>query len=543
MTLLAACAPSSVRTRGLVPARSTAEALATALEPRRIAVVTGVDAYDDPAFPDLVHAGDDATALAEVFRSARGGGFDEVVLLKDATRAELFDALRVLGTSVRRNDQVVVYFSGHGTRVPDGDRWRRFLLGRDSRPDDLETSAVDLDALTHWFGQLPAQRKALVVDACFDGDGKSVVRPAQREGPAGDSLIGAAPVSIGEVRMFATSAGRPSLEDDKLGHGVYTYYVLEALGWGFREADRDEDGVVTAWEAHDHARQATLRHTDGRQVPEAALRVLGEGDLVLAGQPDARRRRERALVYLYPTGQHELDGVEVLVDGRTRGSLPGTLPLAPGRHHIVMARPDGRLVAEGYASFAAGHTYRADVVSRLMEGPRFGVTVQPVWVTSPALEFAIGPGAGALEVGVWHRDDDPPGRNQVAALTLGLGSSPGRPTLDTPRSMGWLTFEGGFQGDWRWTRTRLTWTLSGVLVPPSWGPDGKPGAIDPTTVPDRAGWVFGTTGPSLRTGVVLSEVWTAHALVRPSATWLRLPDRPPGLVPWVTAGVGVDAVF
>jgi hypothetical protein len=513
------------------------------LEPRRIAIVVGVDAYEDPAFPDLKHAGDDARALAEVFQSRRGGGFDRVVLLEDPSRQAILDALRASATGLRRDDQVVLYFSGHGTRVPDDDRWRRFLVSADSAPTDLEATALDLDALTRWFAALPAQRKALIVDACFDGDGKSVVRPAHRGTPtaAGDSP-GAASVSPGEARLYATTPGRPSVEDDTLGHGVYTYHLLEALGWGFGEADRDRDGVVTAWEAHDHARGRTVAHTNGLQVPEAALRVVGTADLVLAGEPGPRTQRERALVYLYAAPDHALTGVDLFVDGRSRGSLPGTVPVAPGRHHLSLSR-DGVLVAEGYTTLSPGHAYRADALSRLMEGPRVGLTVQPVVVTSPPFRFAIGPGAAGLEVGFWRRDDDAPGRGQIVGVSVGWTTAPERPVADSPRGLGWVTLEGGWQGDWRRTRHRLTWTLSGVLLPPAYA-EGRPTiAPDPRDVPAEAGWVFGTTGPALRTGFVLSEVWEVHAMVRPTLAWLSLPDRQSPFVPWVTSAVGVDAVF
>ncbi|MEZ4320390.1 MAG: caspase family protein [Myxococcota bacterium] len=541
--ILSACGPKAVRTKGLEPARSTADVLQTALEPRRVALVAGVDAYDDPAFPDLLHAGDDARAMGEVFESRRGGGFDEVVVLADPTRAELLDALKSLKASVRRDDVVVVYFSGHGTRAPDGDTWKRYLLGRDSQPSDLDGTAIDLDVLEGWFSGLAPSRKALVVDACFNGDGKSVVRPEHRaDGPVDGSLAPHGPLGSGEALLFATTPGRPSLEDDKLGHGVYTYYLLEAMGWGFAEADRDGDQVVTAWEAHDHARAKTLEHTDGRQVPEAALRVVGMADVVLAGEPEKRRQRDRALVYLYAGGQHALSGAELVVDGRTRGVLPGTVPLEPGRHHLALTAPGGVVLAEGYATLSDGHAYRADDLARLVDGPRFGVTVRPAFVASPPFQRALGVGSAGLEMGFWRRDDDPPGRNQVVAVTLGLASSPTRPDLPTARGFGWLTIEGGWQSDWRRLRARATWTLTGVLIPPSY-PEGRPAGVPPELLPSQAGWVFGTTGPGLQLGWVLSEVWSGHVMARPTVTALDPDGAGVRAVPWVTAGAGFEAVF
>ena len=63
LAMIACVAP--MRDKGVVPAQSTLEALQQAREPRRYAVVVGVDAYDDPTFPALKHAGDDARAIGE----------------------------------------------------------------------------------------------------------------------------------------------------------------------------------------------------------------------------------------------------------------------------------------------------------------------------------------------------------------------------------------------------------------------------------------------------------------------------------------------
>ena len=103
-------------------------------------------------------------------------------------------------------------------------------------------------------------------------------------------------------------------------------------------------------------------------------------------------------------------------------------------------------------------------------------------------------------------------------------------------------FEGGWQADWRRVRARATWTLSGVLIPPSY-PDGRPDGVPPELLPDQAGWVFGTTGPGLQVGWVLSEVWSAHAMARPTVTALDTDGRGVRVVPWVTTGAGFDAVF
>jgi hypothetical protein len=517
--------------------------LDAALEPRRLALVVGTDQYDHPAFPPLKHALADASSMAEVFESPQGGGFDEVQRLENPTRVELFRELKRLEESVRPEDEVVIYVSGHGTRVPDGADFRRFLVNRDAAPSDLEGTAVDLDALTQWFGRLRPSRKALIVDACFNGDGKSAVRPEHRgETPNNASMVSTTSLTSGEALLFATMPGRPSLEDDKLGHGVYTYYLLEAMGWGFAEADRDNDGVMTAWEAHDHARSRTLKHTNDLQVPEAAFRVVGMADVVLAGRPTPRKERERALVYLYPSREDPLAGAELMVDGRMRGSLPGTVPLEPGRHHLALTGPGGVVLAEGYTTLSDGHAYRADALARLVDGPRIGVSVRAVQVLAPALKTLLGPGATGLEVGLWHRDDDAPGRGQVVGITGGVATSPKRPTQLRARGLGWAGVEVGWQNDWRRVRARLTWTAQGVLIPPNYA-EGRDPLLPAVDIPDQAGWIFGTTGPALQAGWVFSEVWSVHGRVQPMVTALAVDSDRVRAIPILSSGLGIDAVF
>ena len=218
LSLLHGCAArDATRSKGFADSLTTEQALGLALEPQRHAILIGVDHYEDAIFEDLHHAGADASAMAKVLRDDKGGGFDSVqVLSGEATREEVFRALRSVRSELRREDALLVYFSGHGTRVPDGDTWRRFLLTTDSRARNLEETSLDLAQLQGFFSELPAARKVLIVDACFNGDGKSVVRPDVE--PASES-VGALidphySLSPGEAHLFATSAGRPSRDSD-----------------------------------------------------------------------------------------------------------------------------------------------------------------------------------------------------------------------------------------------------------------------------------------------------------------------------------------
>lgn len=540
-------APPDQRPRGLEPARSTSDALNAALNPRRVALIIGVDVYDDASFPSLSHAGHDADLLAGVLRDPASGGFDDVTLLAAGpTRGLVLDALRDLRRDLRREDVLLVYFSGHGTRVLDGDHAKRFLLQRDSRAADLETSALDLEALQSWFSALAPARKVLIVDACFSGDGKSVVRPSTRELPEPETLTpGAATLGPGEAHLFATSPGRPALEDDALGHGVYSYYLIEALSWALQDADRDRDGVVTAWEAHDHARVHTMERTNGVQVPEAAFRVVGTADLVLVGRPRERQRRDQALVYLYPPPSHPLSGATLAVDGRPRGQLPGTMAIPPGRHHLSLSDGQGELIAQGHLVLASGRPYRAEELQRLLRGPSLGVGLRPILSSGPAFTEALPGGAGGLELHGYHRDDADPGRGLYLGGHLALlsGARPVQGQRDV-RVLTSASVEIGAQQDWHRLRGRIGWSLGGVWMPPDHAGVPQATSPDPYTIPDRAGWAFATTGPTAALGLVANETWSLLLQGRASTTLLDLDgDETSAPVFWGSIGLGPEVVL
>lgn len=528
-----ALAAGGARPKGLAPARSTEEALNAALGPRRVALIVGIDRYDDPTFPDLLHAGADAELVAGVIEDPSMGGFDQVVSLAGSpSRDEVLTALRELTRDLRGEDVLLLYFSGHGTRLRVDGTWRRYLLERDSRAMALDTSAIELEALQGWFGALAPARKVMIVDACFDGGGKSVVRADDHASTGfGLDVPNAAALGTGEAYLFATAPGRAALEDDQLAHGVYTYYLMEALSWAFADADRDQDGVVTAWEAHDHARMQTLAWSKGAQVPEAAFRVVGMADVVLAGNPAARKHRDQSLVYLYSTESHPLAGGSVIVDGRPRGVLPGTVPIPPGRHHVELAAADGDRLADGWLRFEAGHPYRADDLTRLIDGPRIGIGARPIAVVAPG--FVLGPGALGIEGYAYWRDDDAPGRGWTfgarAALLGADGPAGQRPGAD-------LGVELGVQQDYRRLRVSAAASVGAVWWPPAVAGDG--------TLPDEHGWVFATVGPSIAGSAVLSESLAVGVLARPLVTVLDVDqDARVELVPWLTFGAQLTAVL
>jgi hypothetical protein len=337
----AACAtPGTLGEKGgLVPVAVPRERLVQALQPRRLALLVGVQQFADPAWRPLRYPEADAAALAEVLRDPARGAFDEVeVLPGDADRSAFDAALRRLAARSRdERDTVVVYLSTHGTLARDGQGGlRRYLVLADTRLSDVSGTAVSMDDLKADFERIRSRKKVLVLAACHSGGGKSLL-PAevQRELSSTKSGFLVRPieeVSRASVVLAASDWGETAREDEGLGHDIYTNFLVEALRLG---ADRNGDGAVTASEAHDYARRMTYEFTGGRQRPSAETSEVGVDPIVLVGKVARVGRPE---LYSYAPA---LDGFEVRIDGKPLAELPGGVALDAGSHRVQVQKGSG----------------------------------------------------------------------------------------------------------------------------------------------------------------------------------------------------------
>lgn len=379
---------------GLVPAAVSPERLAEALRPRRLALLVGVMAFRDPAWRPLRYPEADAAALAEVLRDPARGGFDDVeVLPGGADLAEVRAALGRLGQRSRdERDTVLVYLSSHGTLARDArGQLRRYLVLADTRMADVPGTGLALDDLRADFDRLRSRKKVLVLAACHSGGGKSLL-PAEVQRELGGIKAGffvrpIEEVSRASVVLAASDWGETAREDERLGHDIYTHFLVEALRLG---ADRNGDGAVTASEAHDYARRMTYEFTGGRQRPTAETSEVGVDPIVLVGQPSRPGRPE---LYSYAPA---LDGFEVRVDGRSLAELPGGVALETGRHRVQVQKGGGPAVFDDQLSLGPGD--RLDVADLLWRaegrweaGPRLAALS---FLGSSSRNLLVGPAAG-----------------------------------------------------------------------------------------------------------------------------------------------------
>jgi len=281
-------------------ARSAADTLvATPLSPPlpkvadRWAVVIGIGEYEHRQIPPLRFAVRDAEAMYEFLTTKGGYQKDHVLLLTDTTQTKptLAGIKRALGDFlVRRSgreDMVLIYFAGHGAPEVDvagieADGLSKYLVPRDGDPDSLYTTALPMEEIQRIFMRIPSERVVMLLDTCYSGSagGRTFARQQTRATGLNDQFLERLTRSRGRVIITASAPNEVALEMSTLGHGLFTYYVLQGLSG---KADRNGDGLVTVSELYEYVEEEVdrkAREAGGRQRPLMKGEV--EGTLPLA---------------------------------------------------------------------------------------------------------------------------------------------------------------------------------------------------------------------------------------------------------------------
>ena len=504
---------------GLVPVDVPRERLEAARAPRRLALVIGIQRFQDPQWRPLRYPGADAAGMAEVLRDPALGAFDEVQVLADGpTRDELRTGLARIAEEDRdERDTVVVYVSSHGTLARDAQgQLRRYLVAADTRIDRIPETGFSLDELKADFDRLRSRRKVLILATCHSGGGKSLLPvgiEAELAGvKAGFFVRPIEEVSRASVVLAASDWGETAREDEHLGHDIYTHFFLEALRSG--NGDRNGDGAVTATEAHDYARRMTYADTGGRQRPSAESSEVGVDPIVLVGRVERRGKPE---LYSYA---EKLDGFTVKVNGRPMGELPGGVAVDPGRLRVQISKGSGQEILDETLRLEPGERVEVGQLLSRAEG-RWDVAPRAAFLSfldSRSRRSVIGPVPG-MGVALSYREWPAP----AMALRLDLTTSFGRSTI----SQG--PYQAGFGYSLLAAGVSLPWRFEpgapgglGLLVGPRLSALWLQRRFDLALAPPGQSYFTFTPGVMLGASLPIGRGWSAGAELHLDWTVLRM---------------------
>jgi tetratricopeptide (TPR) repeat protein len=206
-------------------------------EPQKVALLVGVNEYLKPGFKALQFAEADVTAVGVELEKL---GFEVTILLGSAegkakaTRANIEAAARRMVEPLGQNDIALVMLSGHGQQLnPNPDPSQPNVAFNTSESyycpvDALVNRPESQFSLSLLMDEILAPnvgRKLLLVDACRDVPVDAARGARNTKGIEG--RIVALPEDTGV--FFSCRAGQMSFEREELGHGLFTYCVLEGL--------------------------------------------------------------------------------------------------------------------------------------------------------------------------------------------------------------------------------------------------------------------------------------------------------------------------
>jgi len=249
---------------------------------QRWAVVIGVSDYQDSRVPALRYASKDAESFYDWLVSPDGGRYSpqrvKLLVDDDATNNNIKQALyKWLGQAIEE-DQVTIFFAGHGSPNSPDTPENLFLLPYDVNYESIESSGFpmwDIETALHRF--IKAKKVTVIADACHSGGiGKpyDVVSRSNRAlqiNRINSGLQDLSKIGDGVAVISASGDGEFSRESEEWGggHGVFTYFLLEGLEG---DADYNADKDVTLGELIPYLSEKVRRATRSAQSPTVSGR-------------------------------------------------------------------------------------------------------------------------------------------------------------------------------------------------------------------------------------------------------------------------------
>ncbi len=237
---------------------------------KKYALIIGISKYrnNSRGVPNLEYADVDARAIYQFLQTPAAGSFspENMLLLSNeqATLSRIREVLTNFTAKASPNDLLLIFFAGHG--APDRLAPQNlYLIAHDTDADRMADTGLSMTKLRRYFDEnIKSKRVVLLMDACH-----SAGLSTQGTRDLGNNLANQYLEKLlyreeGWAIITSSDVNEKSLESEKWGHGVFTYYLLDGLKGG---ADMNRDRVVSVGELFRYVRQKVRMDTDFQQNP------------------------------------------------------------------------------------------------------------------------------------------------------------------------------------------------------------------------------------------------------------------------------------
>lgn len=196
----------------------------------------GINKYENPAY-QLSYAINDAKAYNKLIKQGANNIFQSIeeyfIKDSDANKANIEQTFNQIASKAKPEDVFIFYFAGHGAMSSENNDENSdfFIIPYDvtniyGDHELLQEKAISSYEILELSKSIKARKQLYILDACQSGGALTVFssRGANRE-----KAIAQLARSTGTFFLLASGAVQFASEARELGHGIFTYAILEAL--------------------------------------------------------------------------------------------------------------------------------------------------------------------------------------------------------------------------------------------------------------------------------------------------------------------------
>jgi hypothetical protein len=218
---------------------------------------------------NLLTPRNDADEIAELLEVKYGFN---VIRLNDSDNIGIMDAINNLNKTIGEEDNLLIYYAGHGNRVSVGDFETGYWLPSNADAPPRDTLWISNEFITRHIARIKAKRVLVIADSCYSGmlsraPGHLLMKKANQ---ASDRYIQYKKPR--RSRLLLSSGGdRPVLDSGGGDNSVFANALIQVL--------KNNQGLLTGPEVFESVRQKVVsdaKSSDFEQTPEYKV-IKGAG--------------------------------------------------------------------------------------------------------------------------------------------------------------------------------------------------------------------------------------------------------------------------
>jgi filamentous hemagglutinin family protein len=186
---------------------------------RKLAVLIGINDYQDRTIPPLENAIPDVEVVAKLFEEELGY---ETRVIRNPTKAGIIMALNQLSAEIDPNDSVVIYYAGHGYLIDE--TGVGYWLPSDAPVND-PTKWISNSDVTKFLANIHSNQLVMISDSCYSG----AFTREQKLTPGGSAARPDEILTHRSVVVMSSGGDEPVADEGKEGHSVFAWNLMQVL--------------------------------------------------------------------------------------------------------------------------------------------------------------------------------------------------------------------------------------------------------------------------------------------------------------------------